>query len=173
MILAISRAWDGEEAPSWEHALVTIAQLGSSLDVRVDAPLHGDPPPPSAPGPTWGLWEHEVVELFVAGGEHYTELEVGPHGHYLLLRLAGRRSVVERCALEVAVQQAGDRWTASCRLSGDVLPPRPWTVNAYAIHGVGAARRYLAWAPVPGPAPDFHRLECFRSISECGGPTPR
>ncbi len=42
------------------------------------------------------------------------------------------------------------------------LPPGPHRVNAYAIHGVGAARRYLAWAPSEGEGPDFHRLEAFR-----------
>ena len=30
--------------------------------------------------------------------------------------------------------------------------------------GVGDARRHLAWHPVPGPRPDFHRLELFPPI---------
>jgi hypothetical protein len=42
-----------------------------------------------------------------------------------------------------------------------LLPPPPHRINAYSIHGAGDARRYLAWEPVPGEVPDFHRLERF------------
>jgi hypothetical protein len=40
------------------------------------------------------------------------------------------------------------------------LPP-PHRLNAFAMHGLGLRRRYLAMEPVPGEAPDFHRLEHF------------
>ena len=43
----------------------------------------------------------------------------------------------------------------------DCLPPDLCAANVYAIHGQGPSRRYLAWHPVPGPAPDFHRLDRF------------
>jgi len=36
--------------------------------------------------------------------------------------------------------------------------------NAYAIHGQGSERRYLAAHAVRGAAPDFHRLECFAAL---------
>ena len=39
-----------------------------------------------------------------------------------------------------------------------------FTANAFAIHGVGPQRRYLACTPVPGPQPDFHRLEVFPAV---------
>ncbi len=39
--------------------------------------------------------------------------------------------------------------------------------NLYAIHGVGTARRHLAMTPVPGEAPDFHRLEYFARLPGC------
>jgi hypothetical protein len=51
------------------------------------------------------------------------------------------------------------------------VPEGPWRFNAYAIHGVGAARRYLAHFPVPGPRPDFHRLECFGALEATPGAT--
>jgi hypothetical protein len=41
------------------------------------------------------------------------------------------------------------------------LPPGLGRVNAYAIHGQGANRRYLAAYSVGGTAPDFHRLDRF------------
>lgn len=136
----------------------------AGLVVRVDAPFHDDPPPAAPPGPTRALWEHEVVELFVAGpDDHYLEIELGPHGHHLVLWLEGvRRPAQERLPLALEVAREGGRWTATARTDARVpLPAPPWRVNAYAIHGVGAERRYLAHAPVPGSQPDFHRLERF------------
>jgi hypothetical protein len=167
--LRITRTWDGAAAPADEHVTVTVTDSPDGLRVAVEAPAHGDPPPctpeggPAPVGATWALWDHEVVELFVLGADdHYTELELGPHGHHLLLRLHGRRNLVERLLpVDATWRTAGGRWQAEAVLPVGVLPPRPWRVNAYAIHGTGAARRYLAWAPVPGPQPDFHRLEHF------------
>lgn len=166
IVLPITSTWDGAPAAPSEIATVTLAWSDHALRVSIDAPFHGDPAPDAAPGSLWGLWEHEVVELFVLGtDDHYTELELGPHGHHLLLRLEGCRNVVER---ELPVQaewlRRQDRWGVVAVLPTAVLPPRPWRVNAYAIHGTGAARRYLAWAPVPGDQPDFHRLGCFRAV---------
>ena len=114
----------------------------------------------------WKLWEHEVVELFVLGpGETYTEIEVGPHGHHLVLQLAGRRQVLAReLPLELTIKHTQRRWTAVAELPLVLLPPTPWRGNVYAIHGLGAKRRFLAGWPVPGPHPDFHRLEHFRPL---------
>lgn len=166
-LLVVERTWDDRPAGPEERALVRVVQHALGLHVVVDAPFHADPPPPAAPGPTWGLWEHEVVEVFVLGaGEAYTELELGPHGHHLLLRLAGRRSVVEReLPLEAEwVPSRVGRWAARAELPSAVLPVGPWRFNAYAIHGCGANRRYLAWSPAGGEAPDFHALHSFRPL---------
>jgi len=50
-----------------------------------------------------------------------------------------------------------------------LLPPGLDRVNAYAVWGPAGARRHLAWRPVPGPGPDFHRLECFGLLREALG----
>lgn len=165
--LPIRHLWDGAPADPGEHVTVSLALDPRGLRVTVDAPLHGDPPPPAPPGALWELWEHEVVELFVLGpdGHRYTELELGPHGHHLLLRLEGRRNAVEKLLpVDVTWDRGPTRWRAVAHLDWAVLPPRPWRANAYAVHGPKPNRRYLAWAPVPGAAPDFHALEHFRPI---------
>lgn len=137
------------------------------LRVQTDAPFYGDPPPAGAGGPCEGLWDFEVVELFIAHGETYTELELGPHGHYLLLRLQGvRQMITQQLPLSFYdwKQRAG-RWQGDALIPWVYLPPEPWTFNAYAMHGQGDARQYLALFALTGIAPDFHRLECFQPLN--------
>jgi len=167
--LEVGHTWDGVPLPHDARAVVQVHGLSADADeVRIDviAPFLADPPPFAPPGPVDQLWEHEVVELFVVGDDGaYTELELGPYGHHLLLQLAGVRDVTAKL-LPVAFEarRAGDRWAGTARVARALFPAKPVSVNAYRIHGVEAARRYEAHAPVPGPAPDFHRLEHFRRL---------
>ena len=137
--------------------------LSGSLSIAVNAPFHGDPPPASPPGATDRLWEHEVVELFLLGAdERYLEVELGPHGHHLVLRLHGRRSIEQQgMAIAYEARLRGARWSGRALVPAAWLPAGLDRCNAYAIHGAGPARRHLAAFPVPGREPDFHRLECF------------
>jgi hypothetical protein len=161
--LVVAQSWDGVGVAEEERVVVRVMVDGEAMVIEVDAPFFGDPAPGHAVGATPGLWEHEVVELFVVGpGEQYTEVELGPFGHHLVLQLAGRRNVVAS-GLPVAFEAviAGDRWRGRAVLHVGLLPGRPWRVNAFAIHGVGAGRVYRAAFAVPGAVPDFHRLDCF------------
>jgi hypothetical protein len=162
-VLRIARLWSGDPAPASEHVEVRAHLDAEALAVEVDAPFHGDPAPPAPPGPTDRLWEHEVVELFLLGeGERYLEIELGPLGHHLVLSLHGRRRVERQgMAIEYAARRRGGRWSGRARVPIAWLPPGLRACNAYAIHGAGPARRHLAAFPVPGPEPDFHRLERF------------
>jgi hypothetical protein len=164
--LRIATTWDGIPILPAEAPQISLDRRAGFWHVAVEAPFFGDPRPLSPPGPTDRLWEHEVVELFVLGeDERYIEVELGPHGHHLVLELHGRRSVVRSCLpLDYRVARAEARWSGIARLPVEYLPPAPEALNAYAIHGVGTARRHLAWAPVPGDGPDFHRLEHFRRL---------
>jgi hypothetical protein len=163
VILRIDRTWDGQPVAEEERATVHLVQSGALLVARVDAPYRGDPAPPAPPGPTSRLWEHEVAEIFVLGdGERYLEIEMGPHGHHLVLVLEGYRNVIESgLPLDYTARIEGARWRATARVAPELLPPAASRVNAYLAHGVGTARRHLAAFPVPGDVPDFHRLHCF------------
>ncbi len=170
--IQIQHLWDGSPAPAEEHVVLSISVVAPRLVIEVEAPLHADVPPPTCPpGPTPRLWEHEVVELFIAdAGERYLEIELGPFGHHLVLQLQGVRNVVEerlplaystgRCPSSRGTRGPA-RWTGSASLPLDLLPTAPTRFNAYAIHGQGEERRYLAHAPTRGTEPDFHRLESF------------
>ncbi len=166
MILLIDKTWDGRPIGLDETARAEVDSSPDQVVIRVEAPFHGDPPPSSPPGPTDRLWEHEVVEVFLLGrAETYLEIELGPHGHHLVLELRGVRRVARsglpleyRCGIE------GSRWRGVAAFPRSWLPAGLDRGNAYAIHGVGSSRRYLAAFPVPGDAPDFHRLACFGAL---------
>ncbi len=164
--LVVACTWDGVPVGPDEHATLELQLEGEELRVRVEAPFHGDPAPHGPPGPCDGLWEYEAVELFLLGAdERYLELELGPFGHHLLLELHGaRRRVAGPLALDYAAERRGARWSGRARLPRARLPRDLHAANAYALHGIGAERRYLAAQPVGGAAPDFHRLERFAPL---------
>jgi hypothetical protein len=177
VLLPIERDWQGLLLPEADRALVMLSLVTDELVLTFDAPYFGDPAPPSAAGSTPRLWEHEVVEVFIADqGEHYLELEFGPHGHYLTLELRGVRKVVRegmRLAYDVNIEHGSPtesraagaapigRYRGTGRVPMSYLPLPPARVNAYLIHGGPDARCYHAHAAVPGARPDFHRLERF------------
>lgn len=164
--LTIAHTWNGAPLDPAEQVNLTLETVGAGLRVVVEAPYHQDPAPPGPAGPCPGLWNYEVVELFVVGedstGPRYTEFELSPHGHHLVLCLAGVRQIVEQgLPLSYTASIAASRWHGEMWLPHLLLPPSPHRLNAFAMHGLGPSRRYLAMAPVPGEAPDFHRLQYF------------
>ncbi|MCO4748130.1 MAG: hypothetical protein KC912_25270 [Proteobacteria bacterium] len=167
MRLAIDKTWDGHAIPRAEQASVRLYLRPDALIVEVSAPFHRDPKPSAPVGPTWKLWEHEVVELFLVGeNDRYTEIELGPHGHHLVLRLEGERNIVEQqLPIGFATRIDGTRWTGVARIPLAHLPARPWRGNAFAIHGVGGQRRYLVATALGTAQPDFHCISGFEALS--------
>jgi hypothetical protein len=170
--IEITRRWDGTRLPEHEHARVHIVREQDELRIDVDAPFYADSAPAHAAGSTDRLWEHEVVELFLAdANERYLEVELGPLGHYLVLELSGVRKATRvglpiEYTSEIIVQPSAantftGRFAGHARLPASYLPQGVCRTNAYAIHGAGPARCYHAHASLPQLAPDFHRLETF------------
>lgn len=161
--LPIAWTWDGHALPTAERAAVQLADDGDLLLLRVLAPEAGAPPPEAPPGPTPRLWEHEVVELFVAGeGPAYLEVEVGPHGHHLVIRLSGVRQW-EASALPLdlrTLRAPGRAWAADARIPRAWLPPGPHRVAAFRMRP-GGDPPWLVSVPLPGPRPDFHQPHRF------------
>jgi len=171
MWLTIDKTWDGQPISNGESIRMNIHVVEEHLVIDLAAPFHDDSPPEGPPGPTPGLWEYEVVELFIAGpGEQYLEIELGPYGHHLVLQLDGIRTVVsEGLDLHYSARIRNHGWNGLAKIPLAWLPEGPHRINAYAIHGPPDARRYLCWAPVPGDHPDFHRLGCFRPVQWSNG----
>ena len=164
--LEIVHDWRGQPIPQHETVRMDLALGDEALTIDVAAPLHGDPKPAAPIGPCDGLWNHEVIELFLLGDEErYLEIELGPWGHYLVLELDGPRQIVASGRLiEFHAQRGHAGWTGRAVIPADLIPEPIGLGNAYAMHGHGGARRYRALHPVPGEQPDFHRLECFGPI---------
>lgn len=165
--LHISSTWNGLSIPSAEIARISLNLGRKFLEIEVDSPFHDDPPPLEAPGSLDGLWNFEVVEVFIADrqGVAYSEVELSPWGHFLGLRFVAPR-VREGAHFPVSFDSArtGDRWSGRATIDRRFLPADPCRANAFAIHGLANDRRYLAAAPLPTKVPDFHRPADFPRI---------
>lgn len=163
--LVIARTWSGD--PVAVAAQVVVAIENDAVHVAVTAHFRGDPPPPGPPCALPGLWNFEVVELFIVGAPYhrsapYLELEVGPFGHWLAWSFSGyREKSAEHTVTPPDVRRDVSTWEAQWRLPIAALPPGPWRVNAFAIHGPPDARVYLAATSLGGERPDFHRVDEF------------
>ena len=99
------------------------------------------------------------MELFIFGSNgQYTEIELAPTGHYLVLQLDGIRNPIRsKLPIVFSAKIHATQWTGTAHIPKDILPTGPLRINATAIHGEGKKRTYLSWKSLPGPAPDFHQ----------------
>ncbi|MEE2665650.1 MAG: hypothetical protein VX681_16150 [Myxococcota bacterium] len=167
MRISIQSTWDGGAARPEERAVLDLVREPGHWVLELEAAFHDDPAPPGPAGPTPELWQYEVVELFLlAPPDHYLEVELGPHGHHLVLELRGVRQVVrDELSIDFRAEIDGARWRGRARIPDALVPPDIARLNAFAIHGQRERRRHLAFVPVPGPAPDFHRLERYPELA--------
>lgn len=163
----IDRTWRGDPVSEAEAAEIRLHFSPDGARIGIRAPFEGDPPPPGPAGPIEGLWNHEVVEVFLLGSDGYVEIELGPYGHHLVIRFAAVRQATRRLIpIDFAVSGRDEgQWRGEARIAREWLPAGLSRFNAYRIHGSGPARRYLAIFPVPGERPDFHRLDSFGPLA--------
>lgn len=162
--IQISMRWHFERIMGKPHKRI--------VRVNIQAPLFDDPDPPDEmAGICPGLWNYECVELFFANNKgNYTEIEVGPHGHWLVLLHKDYRQCInngEELQLEVKNEWKGSDWHCTVEIPLAYLPGNISKFNAYAMHGSGEDRHYEALYPVTDGTlkePDFHNLNFFGRI---------
>jgi len=107
-----------------------------------------------------------VIECFLAGaGGRYLEVELGAGGHFLVLSFSAprvRSDAHESLSLPVDFTSDARGWRSRVRLPRALVPPGLSALNAFVIAG-GA---HLAYAPLPGSAPDFHQPARFPDARE-------
>ncbi|MCW7754015.1 hypothetical protein OOT00_08450 [Desulfobotulus sp. H1] len=172
--LDILNDWQGRNIPEKERGQIQFSIDSHGLSIWTDAPYFADPAPATPPGSTDRLWEYEVVELFfVSDNGRYMEIEMGPHGHYLVLLLKGIRCL-EKAHIPMEFQSVvkDKRWQGKARILLRYLPLPLMGANAFAIHGPAEQRRYLCAFPTGGDQPDFHQPAFFPPLSSLVLPPP-
>ena len=177
--LEIDTLWGSTRSCSPPYANIILEWQNQGLFLRWNAQFHQNPPPPFSPvDDCWGLWNYEVVELFIVGrDEHYLELEWGPYGHHLTLKLKGVRTIYSKekpSFLPEIIQSSPTQWTGSYCIPYDFLPPPQsgsfssvfsYQVNAFAIWGEEVDRTYAVAFSLEGSQPDFHQIHQFPSFN--------
>ena len=162
----IAHTWDG--LPVKNAPTVRLSWSAEHLHVAIASPKFGANDVDGPPQRHWRLWEHEVVELFIAGpgaAPKYIELELAPTGHWLALRLHGTRNIIDDdVPVSASAVDHGTHWEGQLTIGRDQLPAGPLRVLATAAHGPPECRRHLAHVPLPGPEPDFHQLDRFTAL---------
>ena len=167
---------------------LSLNDLGLKIDFK--APFMSNKRPPEPSGRLWGLWEYEVLEVFLAGAhDEYLELEFGPYEHYLALYFRGERHLINEMLELNSLSFWHEEifWGGSCLLAYHNLPPsftdlgQETTVDHISgqegndskdrvILGINAfwcfqdrlgKRKYCCAFPLPGASPDFHQPQQF------------
>jgi hypothetical protein len=185
--ILIAKTWDGKPFKSapMPYRIGFVINMTGDIVLEIDAPFFNDPPPPCEPGKYLDVYKHEVVEIFIsaypkddddAQFSPYLEIQIGPYGHYSMVFFLQEADFANKdTSLEVdkfaapKINTQKGRWTAELSLPSFYLPEPAcgddlsitWMMNAFAMHGSGDEREYLAHAPVPGDKPNFHQLKAF------------
>jgi hypothetical protein len=169
LTLPIERYWDGAPCPfAHLHGRVELSARDEGIELVARLPHQPAPRVPAAPrgARVADLWEYDVVECFLAGADgRYLEVELGAGGHFLVLSFSAprvRSDSHEALALPVELTSDARGWRSRVVIERALVPKDLRALNAFVIAG-GA---HLAYAPLPGAAPDFHQPARFPDASE-------
>lgn len=116
-----------------------------------------------------GLWNYDVVELFLrpAGQSTYWEVNLASTGAYWREQFESYRKPKGDKKLprvtDVYVDVQSNFWRAALCLEFNEAP-KLFEVHCCAILGEKHNRKYISSKPILGIGPDFHRAECFSML---------
>jgi hypothetical protein len=136
-------------------------------------------PQPSTKTETWGLWDYDVVEVFIGHDAQnigrYKEFEVSPQGEWVDLDVDRSRPGKHVDWLwnsgfrfQTDIDSSRKIWRCEMQIPWKAIDPRPpatgnqLRLNLYRIEGAPPNRRYIAWRPVHSPS--FHTPEAFGTL---------
>ena len=160
---------------------VALERHGSDVRFETRAPWWQNPSPGGPARSVWGLWEYEVLEIFIVGqGGRYLELEIGPWGHHLMLALSAPREIerrhltpaqlrCERHSAPLSDDVPHLAWSSEGLIHGEQLPVPYrdqemvpyWRVNSFWCFSRDQQRYHCSASPLPGERPDFHQPQHF------------
>jgi hypothetical protein len=160
LALPIDRFWDGSPCATPNlHGRVELAARRGGLSLVASLPHQPEPRIPTAPegARVADLWAYDVVECFLACADgRYLEVELGAGGHFLVLSFSAprvRSASHESLALPIEFTSFATAWRAETTLPWHLVPRPLSRLNAFVIAG----GEHLAFAKLPGSAPDFHQ----------------
>ncbi|CAJ0559594.1 unnamed protein product, partial [Mesorhabditis spiculigera] len=162
----IQLGWKFEKIPNRPHKRV--------VTVEFTTPFYDDPEPEMIPGITPELTDYECMMLIFANeNNHYLEVIVGPHGHWICRLYDGIGNCFNNGEeLELVVHNqwvGGDLWNCSFEVPLAYFPANIYKMNAFTLHGPEEERVIEALRPVSDgndETPDFHRIEFYKRIDK-------
>ena len=136
-------------------------------------------PAPRRYGKTWGLWNWDVVELFIGDDwehiEHYKEFELSPQGEWLDLAIDRTPPDLERnrewtSGFETAAQIDSSQgiWYGAMRVpfaaitETAVAEGKTFRANLYRMEGPPGRRKFVAWRETNSD--NFHVPSAFGNL---------
>lgn len=120
----------------------------------------------------WGMWEHDVFEIFIATQNNapYLELQLSPLNQpFALIITEPHKSWNYPIDWDTFIHHSeviDNFWKGTIDIELDKIPnysdDKTLFINAFGIFG--ESREYYAWQPNPEPKPDHHRPDLFREI---------
>jgi hypothetical protein len=162
--LAIERYWNGAPCSAvHRHGRIELSSTEQGLALVARLPHQPEPRVPSTPrgARVADLWEYDVVECFLTASDgRYLEVELGAGGHFLVLSFSAprvRSDAHASLSLPIGFVSDTEGWRAETLLPWHLVPRPLSGLNAFVIAG----GEHLAFAELPGSAPDFHQPREF------------
>jgi hypothetical protein len=171
----IQGCWSGSVLPQPVEWRVTVVDGLLTFDCAVPGTAWCDTTIP--PGTfVEGLWEQDVAELFLMDGSGaYQEFNVSPAGAWwscVFSAYRQRKSPQPPPPRGVSVRHLSspERWMVQLQVGLPELAVSwsPQTALHLAVIQHQPVQRFLSSRPVPGVEADFHRAECFESVTTLG-----
>jgi alpha-galactosidase len=183
--ILVKKYWSGRNAPKGRRFEARILWSETALYIRFDA-AQAEPlvvsESPVTDKETFGLWDRDVCELFLAPDEKefrkYFEFEIAPTGEWLDLGIHQKpeHRVTDRdynSGMKTAAEIGKDRVVMALKIEWKAFGKKPsagdiWVGNLYRAVGEGATRGHLAWSPTESRTPNFHVPDKFGEFEFTG-----